>query len=186
MSFDMDTFLDHHGIKGMKWGVRNESRATGVSRKTDKTAAKDAKEFARAKEFHGEGAGTRRKLINHLVESRSKTDPTYKKAFDHHLARQDQAQHVTKAIAERKRIDRSTKTKQRAGFIARKFTGEMGTQAAFTAAALAGGAFLASPKGRRVMRGVVKTISDKGGGLIDDNKRRQGAQFLNDYFSRNG
>src|SRR5678816_1474042 len=151
MSFDMDSFLEHHGIKGMKWGVRNTDRAPGVSRKVDKEASKDAKEFARAREFHGQGAGTRRKLINHKVEARTKQDPTYKQAFDHHLARQDQAKHVEKAISERKRIDRTTKTKQTAGAVARRFTGEMGTQAAFTAVALAGAAFLASPKGRRIM-----------------------------------
>lgn len=40
-------YLAHHGVKGMKWGVRRHAR-------------KDAKEMARAKMFHGEGAGTRR------------------------------------------------------------------------------------------------------------------------------
>ena len=32
MSFDMDAFLDHHGIKGMKWGVRRERRQAALVR----------------------------------------------------------------------------------------------------------------------------------------------------------
>ena len=67
--------LFHYGVKGMKWGVR----------KTQKQAKKDAKEFARAKMFYGEGAGTRRKLIKNTVQERSK-DPVYKKAFDEALS----------------------------------------------------------------------------------------------------
>lgn len=181
---DMNVFLEHFGIKGMKWGVRKES-GIGVSKKIEKDASKDAAEFARAKAFHGEGAGTRRKLIKQTVESKSK-NPDYKKAFDHHLGQQDQAKHVQKAVSERKRIDRTTKTKQRAGFIARKFTGEMGTQAAFTAAALGGAAFLASPKGRRMMNNVMAQGRGAANRVVNDRRRKQGADFLNDYFSRNG
>lgn len=80
--------LTHHGVKGMKWGVR-------------KAAKKDAKEFARAKMFYGEGAGTRRKLIKATVEERSK-DPEYKKAFDEALSKQDMSKHASKAKTERK------------------------------------------------------------------------------------
>lgn len=83
--------LYHYGVKGMKWGVRRKAK-------------KDAKEYARAKMFYGEGAGTRRKLIKNTVEQRSK-DPEYKKAFDEELAKQDMAKHVSKAKAERKRKD---------------------------------------------------------------------------------
>ena len=78
----------HYGVKGMKWGVR-------------RAAKKDAKEYARAKMYYGEGAGTRRKLIKNTVNERSK-NPDYKKAFDEALSKQDMSKHVAKAKQERK------------------------------------------------------------------------------------
>lgn len=97
--------LTHHGVKGMKWGVRRSDGGggSGVSRKTSRDAKKDAQEFARAKMFYGEGAGTRRKLIKAKVESKSKANPDYKKAFDSHLNSQDMSKHADKARGERKR-----------------------------------------------------------------------------------
>lgn len=86
--------LYHHGVKGMKWGVRKQIRV----------AKRDAKEYARAKMFYGEGANIRRKLIGNTVKTRSKMD-AYKKAFDEALENQDMAEHAKKAKAERKRKD---------------------------------------------------------------------------------
>jgi hypothetical protein len=94
--------LVHHGVKGMHWGVRHDGPA-GVSSSTNREAKKDAKEFARAKQFYGKGAGTRRKLIKATVEGKSKKSSSYKKAFDHHLANQDTSKHAAKAQTERKR-----------------------------------------------------------------------------------
>lgn len=98
------TELAHFGIKGMKWGVR-KARPNGVSSSINRDAAKDAKEFARAKQFYGEGAGTRRKLIKATVDGKSRKNPAYKKAFDAHLASQDTSKHASKAKSERKRKD---------------------------------------------------------------------------------
>jgi hypothetical protein len=94
--------IKHYGIKGMKWGVTH-NRPDGVSRSTSRDAKKDASEFARAKQFYGEGAGTRRKLIKATVEGKSKKSASYKKAFDHHLGNQDSSKHASKAQSERKR-----------------------------------------------------------------------------------
>ena len=94
--------LTHYGVKGMKWGVTHD-RPDGVSRSTNRDARKDASEFARAKQFYGEGAGTRRKLIKATVDGKSKKNASYKTAFDHHLANQDSSKHAAKAQSERKR-----------------------------------------------------------------------------------
>ena len=143
-------FLEHFGVKGMQWGVRKE-RAPGVSNKTDKEASKDASEFARAKMFYGEGAGTRRKLIKASVDAKSAKDPNYKKAFDFHLAKQDMSTHAEKARSERKHTDTKKNVKQKTGYLARRFTGEMGNNAAFAAAGVAGLAYLSRPENRQKM-----------------------------------
>lgn len=128
--------LAHFGIKGMHWGVRKDDHP-GVSRSTNKEAAKDAKEFTRAKVFYGEGAGTRRKLIKATVEGKSKRDPNYKKAFDHHLSRQDLSKHVDKARGERKRKDVTNTTVKTARGISHAIRGNMRY-----ASALAAGLFI--------------------------------------------
>lgn len=104
MADDVDDFLAHYGVRGMKWGQR-KAVIPGVSAKTSREAKKDANEFAKAKMFFGEGAGTRRKLIKATVESKSGKDPAYKKAFDHHLANQDLGKRGSQARSERKRKD---------------------------------------------------------------------------------
>ena len=109
MSDDVESFLAHYGIQGMKWGQRKAS-IPGVSARTSREARKDADEFAKAKMFYGEGAGTRRKLIKAKVESKSSKDPTYKKAFDHHMGNQDLGKRASQARGERKRKDVASNT----------------------------------------------------------------------------
>lgn len=174
---EVEDFLEHYGTKGMKWGVRKD-RPNGVSRHVDKHARKDAREFARAKSYFGEGAGTRRKLIKQTVEAKSKNLPGYKKAFDHHLERQDMSKHAEKAVSERHRTDRRARTKQRVGAIARRATGEMGTQAAFVAVAAGGAAFLNSPRGRNSMRRVANSVKSQ----VENQKRKKGAAFIADFL----
>ena len=119
MVYVMDDELYHHGIKGQKWGVRRYQNEDGsltaagkvrlasgnVPLSTRLAAKKDAKEYARAKMYYGEGAGTRRKLINATVNQRSKNDPFYKEEFDRQLSKQDMAKHAAKARAERTATD---------------------------------------------------------------------------------
>lgn len=115
MTDNVDSFLEHYGVMGMRWGVRKDEGGSGISnRRTDREAAKDAKEYARAKMFYGEGAGTRRKLINKSVEAKSKKDPEYKKAFDYHVEKQDLSEHASKARSERHRKDAVNSTRRTA------------------------------------------------------------------------
>lgn len=174
-------FLEHHGIKGQKWGIRNTDHPAASS-KVNREASKDAKEHARAKAFYGEGAGTRRKLIKQKVEGKASRLPGYKQAFDHHLALQDTSKHVDKAVAERKRTDRKKGVKQVAGSLARRATGEMGTKAAFTAAALGGAAYLNSGKGKAHMAKASKYIRNS----ANSHKQKQGAKYLSDVLRKNG
>lgn len=122
---DVDEFLEHFGVLGMHWGVRKDT-PTGASRRTDHEAHKDANEFAKAKMFYGEGAGTRRKLINATVNAKSARDPSYKKAFDHHLANQDLAKRAEGARSERHRKDVIATTGKHARSVHRIVTGGMG------------------------------------------------------------
>lgn len=97
--------LQHHGVKGMRWGHKNgppyplDSRVP--SHHVKRQAKKDAKEYARAKMFYGEGAGIRRKLINNTVKERSK-DPSYKTEFDKAMSQQRMDKHVKKQPANEK------------------------------------------------------------------------------------
>lgn len=184
MIITQDAYLEHYGVPGMKWGKRKGPRE--VSRRTDRDAAKDAKEFARAKQYFGDGAGTRRKLIKNTVEAKSKRDPKYAKAFQKHLDAQDASKHVDKAKKERSRTDRRTRNKQRVGALARSITGSQGTQAAFVAIALGGAAFVASPQGKAMMSKAANKIKGAAANATDARKRQKGADFLTDYFKRQG
>jgi hypothetical protein len=182
MIIDEEDYLEHFGVKGMRWGVRNEERPGGVSRKIDRMARKDAEEAARAKAFYGEGAGTRRKLIKQTVEGKTKRIPGYKQAFDHHLDNQDTSKHASKAVSERKRKDTAGRTKQRLGYAARRITGEPGTQAAFAAAVVGGAAYLNSPKGRQKLNRAVSFVKNQHAELI----RKNGARAIQRLLKKQG
>lgn len=122
-------YLAHYGVKGMRWGVR-KNNYEGASARTNREASKDANEFARAKMFFGEGAGTRRKLIKATVEAKAQKDPTYKKAFDHHLGRQDMAKQASKARGERKSKDRRETVRKTGNSINRALNGPYAGSAA--------------------------------------------------------
>ena len=94
--------LYHHGVKGMKWGVR----------KTKSEARKDAHEYARAKMFYGEGAGIRRKKIKARVDTRSNNSRLYKKTFEKSLAKQNMDTHAKAATRERNIKDTASSAKK--------------------------------------------------------------------------
>lgn len=176
-----ENLLEHFGVRGMHWGVKN-SRAPGVSSKTDTQARKHAEEFARAKMYYGQGAGTRRKLIKATVDANKKRDPAYAKAFDHHLARQDMGQHASKARSERGRKNAANTTKKTGGAIARGLTGQMGTAAAVVALAGMGIAYSRSPHGQAMMK---TTMSKASTFMANQQRQRQVSKLLKDAGLKN-
>ena len=70
-----------------------------------KEAQRDAREYARAQMYYGEGAGTRRKLITNSVAAKVERKIGYNEAFQKELERQDMAEHALRARKERRRKD---------------------------------------------------------------------------------
>lgn len=170
--------LQHYGVKGMRWGVR-KSDTPGVSRKTDREAQKDAKEFARAKMFYGEGAGTRRKLIKARVEAKSKKDSSYKKAFDNHLGKQDMSRHAEKARGERKR--KNVKKSAGRGIRGTRHILNGNSQYASAATAIVvGGALFAHKKG--IDKAVAKAAKNSFSKAQQAARSRQNRKIVEDLF----
>lgn len=114
-------YISHSGVKGQKWGVRRYQNEDGTLteegkrhygyydrpdgtkdyKRLQKDAQKDAREWARAKAYYGEGAGTRRKLLKNALSEKMK-DPDYKNEFDLFLSGQDMAKVQSHANRERK------------------------------------------------------------------------------------
>ncbi|ADD81021.1 gp023 [Rhodococcus phage ReqiPoco6] len=178
MDEDVEDFLAHYGVKGMKWGQRKNNLA-GVSVKTNRDARKDAQEFARAKMFYGTGAGNRRKLIKTTVESKSK-DPSYKAAFDHHLANQDMGKHASKAKTERRRKDVSSKTTKTARGVHRQLTGGFGSVS--MASALIAGAYIGARK-TGIDQVIINSAKQK---MNDLSSKQNDKKNVNDWMKKNG
>lgn len=69
----------------------------------DRQARKDAEEYAKAYMSYGEGAGTRRKLINGTVDFKKHTVPGYAEAFERNARQQNMAAHAKHAQQEARR-----------------------------------------------------------------------------------
>ena len=177
MTDNVDDFLAHYGVKGMRWGQR-KAAIPGVSPRTSREAKKDATEFAKAKMFYGEGAGTRRKLIKAKVESKSAKDPSYKKAFDHHLDNQDMGKRASQARGERARKDTFNTTAKTARGVKNLI---LKTGAPVTLGALAVYGAYQNPAVRSVVNNVGKTAYStvKNSDLVN-----KGADFVKNAFGR--
>lgn len=84
-----------------------------------KEARRDAHEYARSAMFYGEGAGTRRKLIQAAVETKAWKDPNYKREFDRALGAEDMGEHAARARSERRRKDAQTNVSKNVRAMAR-------------------------------------------------------------------
>lgn len=175
---DLVDALAHFGKKGMHWGVRTGDYP-GASKATNKAARKDAEEHVRAKMFYGEGAGTRRKLIKAQVEAKSKKDPSYKAAFEHHVANQDTGKHADKARKERKRKDVAKGAGKTTRGIKNMLVGN--PQNASTTAAILVTAGLAAHKS-----GVDKVVADTAKRKVSDvkssSRARKDKKVVDDMF----
>lgn len=127
--------LEHHGVKGMKWGEHHARRA----------ARADANEFAKARAFYGQGAGTRRKLIKAKVQTRM-SNPHYKDEFNKTLAGQNVEKRQAQATRLRKRKDTTGFVGKTARGVHRQLSGGFGPVTA-TAATIATGAAYAHKTG---------------------------------------
>lgn len=194
MTKEYSDFLAHHGIKGQRWGDRRFQNEDGTLteagkarygvgenkdwKKLKKDAAADAKEYARAQAFYGEGAGTRRKQIKNLASERMK-DPDYKAEFERQLALQDMAKHQKAANRERKVKDVKESTARTARGV-KNFL--LGNAVPMTTAAIAiGGALKYTGAGSKIAAWGKRTLSslfNRGGGSSNVN------DFM--YYMRRG
>lgn len=84
-----------------------------------KIATNDAESWARAEMFFGEGAGTRRKLLNAEIAHKVERISGYHEAFNKAYSKQNMADHAIKAAKERKHLDRSNIIRKNVGALLR-------------------------------------------------------------------
>ena len=128
-----NSFLDHFGARGMRWGIRNDKDSSPkVSKGTERLVKRDAKRYAGAKMFYGEGAGTRGKLLKAELDKKKRTIPGYEKLFDNEIKNVDYAKSANKAKVERTYKD----TTYRARVTIKQFLGVTGSLTVAAASAL--------------------------------------------------
>ena len=166
----MKDTLQHHGIKGQKWGVRRYQNPDGTltdagRKRIAKEAKKDADEYAKAKMYYGKGAGNRRKLIKATVEQKSK-DKYYKEEFDRALAGQDMAKRASQARTTRHANDVKDSTAKTARGIVNIATGNPARASAALVAAYGVARFTgldkkAAEKGKEFVGKVIRKAAQK-------------------------
>jgi hypothetical protein len=114
--------LTHHGVLGMKWGVRKD-RPSRSERKIMNSAKKDAQKFVEARVSRGEGAGNKRKQIKTIVEQRRKQSELYGKTFDDAINYIDGAKAVNRAERWRAKEDVKSQAKSSTKDVAQVLTG---------------------------------------------------------------
>ncbi len=85
-------------------GVIDSAKSKMREQKTVRMAKKDAKRYADAKMFYGEGAGNRRKLLKAELNKKMGI-PGYKEVFDREVENADYAKSAKRAQRERKARD---------------------------------------------------------------------------------
>lgn len=167
---------EHYGVGESKKESSSDSESSKTStsryvnadgsknfKKIKKEAADDAKEYARAKAYYGEGAGTRRKKIKNQISEKMK-DPDYKKEFEAQLKAQNMEEHQKAANRERKMQD----TKDKAARVGRGLKNLLlgGTSLSLTAIAIysviknTGAGDMIASKAKSTMSTVMNTISN--------------------------
>lgn len=173
MTYEYSQYLAHYGIKGQKWGQRRYQNFDGSLtedgrqrygvgdkknwKKLDSDARNDAKEYAVAKAYYGDGAGNRRKHIKNIVSERSK-DPDYKAAFEKYLANQDTEKAQKTADRQRHVNTAKDKTAQTARGV-KNFL--LGNAVPMTTAAIAIGATLKATGADKKIANWAKTSLNK-------------------------
>lgn len=85
MSQEVDAFLAHYGVKGMKWGTRRAAKlvarsAAGTETSTSRQARIDTKAKAAADRATGKGSTAPKRTARDVVAKRMAEDPEYREA----------------------------------------------------------------------------------------------------------